>query len=91
MDTELITNSALWCARSHCANVSRRVVKAYLRTVGTAGAVADPQTVSVLLERSDPSNVGETVFITAITLLSITLYHIVGDLTLENNKKNRLL
>lgn len=65
-------------------------MKAYLCTVSTAGAVADPQMVSVLLERPDPSNVGETVFVTAITLLSITLYHIVGDLTLENKKKRLL-
>lgn len=66
-------------------------MKAYLCAVSTAGAVADPQMVSVLLERPDPPNVGETVFITAITLLSITPYHIVGDLALEMKKKAPLI
>ncbi len=51
----------------------------YLCTVSTTSPVTDPQLVIVFLERSDPTHICETVFITTVTLLSITQYNIVGD------------
>lgn len=56
---------------------------AYLGAVSAASTAAGPQLVSVLLERPDPSHIGERVFIAAIALLSVAKHHVVGDVTLE--------
>lgn len=63
---------------------------AYLGAVSAASTAAGPQLVPVLLERPDPSDIGERVFIAAIALLSVTKYDVVGDVTLENPETRRL-
>lgn len=64
---------------------------AYLGAVSAASTGAGPQLVSVLLERPDPSHIGERVFIAAIALLSVTKHHVVGDVTLEKPETLLLL
>lgn len=51
----------------------------YLWTISTTSSIAGPQLINVFLKRRDPTNVGETLFVSTVTFLSIPQNNKMSD------------